>query len=625
VIEEFRGSTFDGWFVTGEALLGGPVRAGEIVIGESRQRPIARFTSGGADSGVLSNRLQGELRSRTFTINKPFVHLRIAGKGTRVNLVIDGYTLIMNPIYGKLTAAPASDSLTWRTMPVDRWIGHPAYVEISDSRIPMHGLNPPPSSARVPDKLGDGYIAVEQVLLSDDPEPPAGQSEVSAAALERVGSGKLDELAAAYQELMVQAVQHWRTGKLESADNGDDFVALLNWQLENGLLDGDPPAADQFAAKDSLAGLVAQYHTLESSLPQPQRAPALADGTGEDEFVFLRGSYRTLGERAPRGPPEALGVGGGPPAGPGSGRLDLARDLVDRANPLLARVLANRLWQHHFGEGIVRTPDDFGRMGQPPTHPELLDHLAAELARGDWSIKRMHRAVLHSSTYRQSSAGRGAGKVEPQHSTSVVLSSELGDPSLVDPENRLLSRMKIRRLEAEAIRDSMLAVSGRLSPAIGGPSVLPYLTPYMEGRGRPNSGPLDGDGRRSIYINARRNFLTPLLLAFDYPVTFTPIGRRGAASVPAQALTLMNDPFVVQQAGQWAEDVGRDHDRSREQQIHWLYVTAFARPPSPNELREALAFVERQAKQHGGADDDQRAWADLCHVLFNVKEFIFID
>jgi hypothetical protein len=300
-------------------------------------------------------------------------------------------------------------------------------------------------------------------------------------------------------------------------------------------------------------------------------------------------------------------AGAEPPAAvQGSGRLELARRLVDPSNPLIARVLVNRIWQHHFGEGIVRTPDDFGRMGQSPTHPELLDYLAAEFIRRGWSIKAMHRLIVLASSYRQGSR-------------------PVGRASEVDPENRLLHHMPVRRLEAEAVRDTILAVSGRLNRTLHGPSVLPYLTPYMEGRGRPSPGPLDGDGRRSIYLNARRNFLTPLLLAFDYPVSFTPIGRRGVSTVPAQALALMNDPFVVQQARHWAERGLAEPGKNAEQRIEALYQTAFARPPSAAELRDALQFVERQAGRYGNDPDDPRAWADLCHVLINVKEFIFIE
>jgi len=299
----------------------------------------------------------------------------------------------------------------------------------------------------------------------------------------------------------------------------------------------------------------------------------------------------------------------------GSGRLELARRLVDPAqNPLLARVLVNRVWQHHFGEGIVRTPDDFGRMGQPPSHPELLDYLAAEFVRGGWSIKSLQRMILLSSTYQQSAAARPA----PENAA-------VADHASIDPENRLLHRMPVRRLEAEAIRDTILAVSGRLDRTSYGPSVLPYLTAHMEGRGRPNSGPLDGDGRRSIYLNVRRNFLTPLLLAFDYPVGFSTLGRRDVSSAPAQALALLNDPFVVEQSRQWAQRVLASPGLPASQRLELLYREAFSRPPTRDEFRDALQFLERIAARSENGLDDPAVWADLCHVLFNVKEFIFID
>jgi hypothetical protein len=230
--------------------------------------------------------------------------------------------------------------------------------------------------------------------------------------------------------------------------------------------------------------------------------------------------------------------------------------------------------------------------------------------------------MVTSSVYRQSSAELGTRSAEPE---TDAPRSALPVPRAVDPENRLLWHMPIRRLEAEAIRDSMLALSGRLSSQMYGPSVLPHLTSHMEGRGKPQSGALDGDGRRSIYINARRNFLTPLLLAFDYPVTFTPIGRRGAATIPAQALTLMNDPFVVAEATRWAERTLEESRLSTEQRIESLYQSAFARPATADEMASAIDFLQAQSLRHGGGSENPKVWADLCHVLINVKEFIFID
>jgi hypothetical protein len=272
--------------------------------------------------------------------------------------------------------------------------------------------------------------------------------------------------------------------------------------------------------------------------------------------------------------------------------------------------MVNRLWQHHFGAGIVRSPDDFGHQGQPPTHPELLDWLASEfMASGGrqppesaWSLKRMHRLMVTSSTYRM--ASRGDSRADE-----------------IDPESKLWHKMPFRRLEAEAIRDAILAVSGRLDGRMGGPGVMPHLTPHMQGRGRPgHSGPLDGDGRRSLYVNVRRNFLTPFFLAFDYPIPFTTMGRRSVSNVPAQALAMMNNPFVRQQAELWAKRALSQPNLSPRDRIAWLYETAFARLPTAEELALALDFVQQQETK-----DDVKTWTELCHVLFNVKEFIFIN
>jgi hypothetical protein len=289
----------------------------------------------------------------------------------------------------------------------------------------------------------------------------------------------------------------------------------------------------------------------------------------------------------------------------GSGRLQLARRLASADNPLFARVLVNRLWQHHFGSGIVRSPDDFGAQGERPTHPELLDWLASEFVRTGWSMKHLHRLMVLSSAYRMASRG---------------------DPPAerADPRNELLHRMPIRRLEAEGVRDAVLAVSGRLDRTMFGTGPSPHLTEFMVGRGRPAaSGPLDGAGRRSVYLNVRRNFLNPMFLAFDYPVPFTTIGRRGVSNVPAQALTLLNNPFILQQARLWAERALAAPGKSDRERVTGMYESAFGRMPTEVELGEALAFLEEQSKEHGARDE--RAWADLAHVLFNVKEFIFVN
>jgi hypothetical protein len=190
----------------------------------------------------------------------------------------------------------------------------------------------------------------------------------------------------------------------------------------------------------------------------------------------------------------------------------------------------------------------------------------------------------------------------------------------------LVHRQNLKRLEGEAIRDAMLAVSGRLDSAMYGPSVPIFLTPFMQGRGRPKeSGSLDGGGRRSIYIGVRRNFLSPMMTAFDTPVPFTTMGRRHVSNVPTQALILMNDPFVAEQARLWAKDVLSDKSISWEGRIRRMYAAAFGREPATPESTKAVAFLADQAKEYGCLVDDDRVWADLAHVLFNSKAFVFVN
>jgi hypothetical protein len=527
VFADFRKDSYKDWFVSGEAFGDGPSRVGSVRINSDWREPVRTLVAPGiAHSGLVSTKLHGAMRSKTFVIDKSKIHYRVLGHLGRINLIIDGYQLIRDPIYGGLTLKiDHGDKLQWKTMNVSMWQGHRAYVEILD------------------DGDADAYIGLEQIVFSDA-EPPA----VS-------GQG------------------------------------------------GVPGPAAKEADWPRFQEMVQQYRSLEAKLRPSRRAMAMQDGTPVNERVFIRGSHKNLGEAVPPRFFEVFTLfnpGRTDDAVPA--RLTLARKVAVASNPLTARVMVNRLWQHHFGEGIVRTPDDFGLLGQTPTHPELLDWLAAEFVEHGWSLKKMHRLMLLSSTYQMSSQSTAEADAR-------------------DADNKLLHRMPLRRLEAECIRDAMLAVSGRLEDRMYGPGVMPHLTPFMAGRGRPNvSGPLDGDGRRSIYINVRRNFLTPMLLAFDYPTPFTTIGRRGVSNVPAQALTMLNNPFVLQQAEVWARRVLKEKISSKER-VQRMYETAFGRPPSAEELAGALAFVEERG---AGASEDIRVWTDLCHVLFNVKEFVFL-
>jgi hypothetical protein len=349
--------------------------------------------------------------------------------------------------------------------------------------------------------------------------------------------------------------------------------------------------------------LAARERVVKNIRPTSRLAPAIWEGTGVDEAVFVRGSPKAPGERVPRRFLEAL-TGTAPiTTGPGSGRLELARAITDPArNPFAARVAVN----HLFGRGLVASVDNFGVLGEAPTHPELLDYLAARFLRDGWSMKRLIRELVLSSSYAMASSASPAAEQ-------------------ADPQDLLLHRMRLRRLEGESIRDAMLAVTGRLDRAQFGPSIPVHLTPFLEGRGRPGkSGPLDGAGRRSVYQSVYRNFLNPFLQAFDTPIPFSTVGRRQVSNVPAQALILMNDPFVHEQAEVWATGV-LTRPGTTEERIRRMYVAAFGRPPAADELAACRRFLREQAARYRTTAADVKPWTDLAHTLFNAKDFIYLE
>ncbi|MFM8274405.1 MAG: DUF1553 domain-containing protein [Gemmata sp.] len=294
-------------------------------------------------------------------------------------------------------------------------------------------------------------------------------------------------------------------------------------------------------------------------------------------------------------------------------RLQLANWIVDPKNPLAARVWVNRLWQGHFGSGLVRTPDNFGFTGEKPTHPELLDWLAAEFLANGGRTKPLHRLILLSDTYRQSS-------VHPQQEQYAK----------ADASNRMWWRAERRRLDAEALRDSLLAAAGNLkTEKIGGPSFAPVIPPdALEGLSTKAAAwkpsPPEEQGRRAVYVFAKRGLLPPLLTTFDLPDTTLPNCRRDVTTVPTQALALLNNPFVHEQSAALAARIGPKRGQIELATAAWRL--ALARDPRPTELRAAVAHLEKQAIAFAGhADPAQKTLASLCHVLLNTNEFVYVD
>lgn len=286
-----------------------------------------------------------------------------------------------------------------------------------------------------------------------------------------------------------------------------------------------------------------------------------------------------------------------PPAGSSSSyrRRSLANWLTDTeqgAGNLLARVIVNRLWHHHFGQGIVATPSDFGSRGAPPSHPELLDWLAGELIRNGWKLKSIHKLLLTSAVYSQRSRAEDAVR-------------------RADPENRLLSRWRSRRLEAEAIRDSLLFVSGTLDPGMFGPGTLETSS-----------------RRRSIYLTVKRSQLIPMMQVFDAPDALTGIADRPTTTVAPQALLLLNNPNIREQSRQWALHLDSDDTIPWSDVVVRAYRMALGRPPNPREASAAVAFLEDQFASHARENQERSrelAMTDFCQAIFCLNEFVYVD
>lgn len=301
-----------------------------------------------------------------------------------------------------------------------------------------------------------------------------------------------------------------------------------------------------------------------------------------DVKVHIRGRWDRLAEVAPRGFPKVLASSQPKFTAEHSGRLELARWLADPANPLTPRVIVNRVWQHHFGTGLVPTSGNFGRLGEPPTHPELLDYLAAQLIESGWSLKELHRLLVLSATYQQTSTARSKA-------------------AQVDPGNRLWGKMNRRRLSAEAIRDSLLAVANDLDGTMGGPAVS-------------NLSSL----RRTLYVMTIRSDRSNFAATFDQADASAQVDRRNESTVAPQALFLLNHPLAIRQAESLSRGVLTGGPADIRSKIEWLYSRLYGRLPSDQEIAVGLKFIN-------AGKNDPAAWQAYCQLLFCANEFMYVD
>ena len=420
------------------------------------------------------------------------------------------------------------------------------------------------------------------------------------------------EQVATERKLLASVLREWnrvitgRKGTIPTVEELDQLAESATGPFRNSA---EVQAETHATQSSELVRLREKLTAVEKSRPQVDEVMAVEDATGQNLRVHLRGNHLTLGDEIPRRFPQILSrqtpVSFGTDR---SGRMELADWLVSRDHPLTARVMANRIWAGHFGAGLVRTPDNFGRLGDQPTHPELLDWLAAEFVRANWSVKHLHRLIVTSAAYQMRS--------QP-------------DPSALntDPDNKLLSHFSRRRLDAEEIRDGMLAVSGLLDRKMGGTMLKATPRQYVTSTASRN---YDGYAvpRRSVYLPVVRSAVYDVLQTLDFPDPSVPNGRRTATTTPSQALLMLNSALADQTATAFAKSVlevkGDETARARE-----AYRRAFGRIPTPAELEMVVVYLKKSEAsadaERSSATQRLDAWRGLCRVLLASNEFVFVE
>ncbi|MDO6438969.1 PSD1 and planctomycete cytochrome C domain-containing protein [Cyclobacterium sp. 1_MG-2023] len=567
IIADFRGLDFQGWKADGLAF-GANTTLGEPIFSSSTST-LKALSPGFASSQQFGRGIWGALRSPDFTVDKNFIGISARGKGASIRIVMENFQLISYPIYGGLDQKVDDEAWQNYTFDLSAWKGRKVYIEILPGSFVRHQYT----------QKADAYIEAEYVISFDE-------------------AWQTPDLKDTEANLSIsKVVNHWVTGKSSAKE-----IAFLNRELTKGKLKKDFPSALALKMKcDSLGRLVKDSVFIQG----------VTEGFGGESNIFIRGNHSDpSNEKVPRIFLSGIFEEQKPYQGDGSGRQQMVEMMLAADNPLTSRVMVNRIWHHVFGKGLVETVDNFGLQGKLPTHPELLDYLALAFVKNSWSIKTMIKNMVLTQAFQRSTSG--------------------GSMSL-DPDNLYLSRYSVRRLEAESIRDAVLKAAGTLDSTMFGKPVPVHLTEFMQGRGRPgDSGPLDGNGRRSVYLEVRRNFLDRMMTAFDRPTPFTTFGKRDVTNVPAQSLFLMNDPFITEQANHMANQLLNNKNLMEdEDRINDAYLRAFARLPSPDEISKGLGFVNKTKIQLAeNAESDKAlnilAWKEYCHALFNMKSFIYL-
>ena len=371
--------------------------------------------------------------------------------------------------------------------------------------------------------------------------------------------------------------------------------------------------------KDNYSALRRERQELEKRVTPPGQELALSvnncDRVPPPTHLLVRGSPHAEGKVVAPGFPEVLGLPEPKIPAPREGmkssgrRTVLAEWVASKDNPFTARVFVNRVWQYHFGKGIVPTANDFGKLGEAPTHPELLDWLASDFMEGGWKLKRLHKLIMTSGTYRLSA------QADP-------------DNLKADPSNALLWRFNMRRLTGEEVRDSILAVSGNLNPKMYGPSTYPKIPKEVlagqsvPGQGWPTSPPEEAN-RRSVYAHVKRSLRVPILIGFDQPDPDSSCPVRYVTTVPTQSLGLLNGEFANEQAEEFARRLRKEKPNDLAAQVTRAIRLTTGRAPAADEVKADVDFVQRMKEKHGL--DDLKSLTQYCLLCLNANEFVYLD
>lgn len=595
-----------GWIAEGEGMAHGHVSAGTVRVALEGDALVAGILPAGHHTHALSPKLPGILRlPPPESFPRKWVGVQVAGGEWAAKLVVPQNAILNEgsggPVFFDAKAAPQwqAVSLTPLKNGVTRVLTEFATTDFNPNFPPRTGLATAGGVTLPAADDGAGkksWLSVTGFVSHDEPGAPHPDLALFATLFDRDAPATESAAWDAVADWLRGAVDRFVAGKATAGD-----VRILDWMLARKLLPNDA------ATLPEVGGVVAHYREVEATI----RPPRTVNGMDErgmapiDYRLNLRGNVDDEGAAVPHGFLEVFSASHSIGPLPASGRLELAGALASDRNPQTARVYVNRVWQWVFGTGLVSTSSDFGRLGDRPSHPELLDHVAIGFMRDGWSTKRLIRRLVLTETFRQGSHASAAAKA-------------------VDPGNRLLHHHPTRRLDAEAIRDSMLAVSGRLDARLGGRPIRPHR--FLEDPAkRLFAGPLDGEGRRSIYLEMSIMAPPPFLVGFNLPAPKIPTGKRDVTSVPAQSLILMNDPFVVAMADHWAGRIVADGRSQPAERMAAMFREALGREPSSEELSLWVAAAAEFAAPNATPAEllaDRTAWKGVAHALFNTKEFI---